>query len=670
MKLTAKLALSQLKVNKRRTIWTIIGIIFSSAIITTVFSLGFGSGLEFVDRLIGDSDLRGNYEQTISGLAFVMSLIVMGISVVVVSNAFRVSASERSAQFGILKSVGATKKQIVSTVLYEGLFLTIIGIPVGIALGFLFQFIGIHVINHFLERMLGDESMVRGVHDGAWMHFIFSFNALFLSIGISFFTVIISAWLPAKKVAKISAINAIRGVGEIQVKNKKTYTTPLIRKIFGYEGALSAKFLKRSKRNFRATVVSISFSIIIFIMAGSFLTQMSTMVNLLWEDIDATGQLIFRNYRTHELADDGSRINTSRTISTTEINDLTAQLQNLLMEEETIFAINANTETYRLQVLLSDDMIAREFREISEFITVDGVPSEETFLNVTLISLDPVNYELLSKLAGVPVGSNILLNRRQFTFWDTGRQIDFEPLVFSEQTLNLSGRDANDEFYNIEIPLHAQLTGSQIPNEIWHLTSGDFTIVVPQTAGEHAHWFIDSLNQEEIISYAIDNIFADLIAEESGFFSAIDVEVEMQRNRDMSNLVMFLVYGFVGVLIIIGLTSVISTISENVRSRAKEFATLQSVGMTSNGIKKMLQLESIFCSIKALIIGIPVGFLGAYGLNVMMGITTAFGFEIPWLTTIQAVIGVFIITWLTMLVVANRLKQGNIIETIRSGSGI
>jgi len=236
MKLTAKLALSQLKVNRKRTIWTLIGIMLSSAIITTVFSLGFGSGLEFVDRLIGDSDLRGNYEQTISGLAFVMSLIVMGISVVVVSNAFRVSASERSAQFGILKSVGATKKQIVSTVLYEGLFLTIIGIPVGIALGFLFQFIGIHVINHFLERMLGDESMVRGVHDGAWMHFIFSFNALFLSIGISFFTVIISAWLPAKKVAKISAINAIRGVGEIQVKNKKTYTTPLIRKIFGYEG--------------------------------------------------------------------------------------------------------------------------------------------------------------------------------------------------------------------------------------------------------------------------------------------------------------------------------------------------------------------------------------------------------------------------------------------------
>ena len=668
MKLTARLALSQLKVNKRRTIWTIIGIILSAAIITTVFSLGFGSGLEFIDRLIGDSDSREVYEQTVSGLAFVMSLITMGISIVVVSNAFRISASERSAQFGILKSVGATKKQIVSTVLYEGLFLTIIGIPIGIALGFLFQFIGIHVINHFLERMLDAESVVRGVYDGVWVYYIFSFNALILSIGISFFTVIISAWLPARKIAKISAINAIRGIGEVQVKNKKTFTTPLISKIFGYEGALSAKFLKRSKRNFRATVVSISFSIIIFIMAGSFLTQMSTMVTLLWPDTDATGQLIFWSYSNREIDDNGNEIDNSRLISTVEMHDLATQLQEVMDEQETIFAFNVNSEIYRLQLPSTDEMLAREWQEIYELIyTGFGVPNE-FHLNVNLISLDPVNYKLLSELADVPVGSNILLNRRQFSLWDTNRLLDFEPIEFSGQTLTLTGRGAYGESYSMEMPLDAQLTGDQIPNEILQFASGDLIIVVPETVGSSVSWMTNTENQEEVIRYAVDNIFADLIAEESGRFVTFDIEREIQRNRDMTNLVMFLVYGFIGVLITIGITSVISTISENVRSRAKEFAVLQSIGMTSEGIKKMLQLESIFCSIKALAIGIAIGLIGAYWLNVMMGLTASFHFVIPWLVAIQAVVGVFIITWLTMLVVANRLKQGNIIETIRSGS--
>ena len=670
MKLTAKLALSQLKVNKRRSIWTLVGIVLSSAIITTVFGLGFGSGLEFIDRLIGESELRPLYEQTISGLAFTMSLIVMGISIVVVSNAFRVSASERSAQFGILKSVGATKKQIVSTVLYEGLFLTIIGIPVGLSLGFLFQFIGIEIINSFLDRITDTDSIIQGVQGGLNVNFIFSTTAFILSIAVSFLTVMISAWLPAKKVAKISAIDAIRGTGEVQVKNKRIYTTSLIGKFFGYEGALSAKFLKRSKRNFRATVISISFSIIIFIIAGSFFTQMSTMVSLLWEDIDATGELTFRGHESREQLDDGNTITTGRQISTAEMLDLTTQLQRVMSENDTIFAFNQNYHNYQLNSYRNDEMLASQWREIYDYLYMGPGVLEEFGLNVTFVSLDKANYERLSELAGVPIGSNILLNRKQFHFWDSGRRIEFEPLVFSEQTLTLTGRNREDgELYNIEIPLHAELTGGNIPYELFNFVNGDIIIVVPDTEGRAVSWIINSENQGEIISYAIDNVLADLIAEESGNLWALDIERELQRERDMNNLMMFLVYGFVVTLIAIGLTSVISTISENVRSRAKEFAVLQSVGMTSSGIKKMLQLESIFCSIKALTAGIPIGLIGAYLMNIVMGVTIDFLFEIPWLITIQAVVGVFIITWLTMLVVASKLKNGNIIETIRSGSG-
>jgi len=132
MKLTARLALSQLKVNRRRTIWTLMGIVLSTAMLMTIYGLGFGTGLDWVDRISHNSELREVYFAFIRGLAMVMSVIVIAISIIVISNAFRVSASERMMQFGILKSAGATKGQIMQTMIYEGIFLTIVGIPIGV----------------------------------------------------------------------------------------------------------------------------------------------------------------------------------------------------------------------------------------------------------------------------------------------------------------------------------------------------------------------------------------------------------------------------------------------------------------------------------------------------------------------------------------------------------
>lgn len=133
---------------------------------------------------------------------------------------------------------------------------------------------------------------------------------------------------------------------------------------------------------------------------------------------------------------------------------------------------------------------------------------------------------------------------------------------------------------------------------------------------------------------------------------------------------MFFVFGFVGTLILIGLTNVISTISENVKTRSGEFAVLQSVGMTSGGIKRMLNLESVFSSLRALIIGAPLGILGNYGIYLAMRNMGVFNFSIPWLWIISSVLAIFLVTWLTMRYAANKLKSRNIIETIRSGSGM
>jgi len=129
------------------------------------------------------------------------------------------------------------------------------------------------------------------------------------------------------------------------------------------------------------------------------------------------------------------------------------------------------------------------------------------------------------------------------------------------------------------------------------------------------------------------------------------------------------VYSFIVILTLIGLTSVISTISTNVRMRSREFAVLQSVGMTYGGLKHMLNLESIMCSAKSLLWGLPIAISLTYLIHLPISSTFPITYQLPWLAIIQCVAGVFAITWVTMRFSVSRLRNENIVESIRSETG-
>src|SRR5690606_3342723 len=130
--------------------------------------------------------------------------------------------------------------------------------------------------------------------------------------------------------------------------------------------------------------------------------------------------------------------------------------------------------------------------------------------------------------------------------------------------------------------------------------------------------------------------------------------------RDITRLILVFIYGFVTMLTLIGLTNVISTISTNVLFRAREFAALRSVGVTPAGLKRMLTLESILCSVKSLVIGVPLGMLGSYLLYRAFSSPVELDFAIPWCT-----LGVIAVTWIIMRFSLSRLRDDNIVETIR-----
>jgi putative ABC transport system permease protein len=130
------------------------------------------------------------------------------------------------------------------------------------------------------------------------------------------------------------------------------------------------------------------------------------------------------------------------------------------------------------------------------------------------------------------------------------------------------------------------------------------------------------------------------------------------------------VYGFVALLTLIGLTNVISTISANVRMRSREFAILQSVGMTRGGLKRMLNFESVICTSKSLIIGLPLAIALTYFINLPVRAAFPIPYKFPLLPCIYCALLVFAITWATMRYSTKRLNSGSLIENIRGTDGV
>ena len=179
--------------------------------------------------------------------AIIIALIVFG-SVSLIYNAFSISVSERTRQFGLLSSVGATKKQLRRMVLFEALAVSAVGIPLGILVGI--GGIGITLL------LIGDKfsSIVR---TDTPMRICVSWQAVVIAAAIALITVLISAWIPSMRATGVSAVEAIRQSMDIKVSGRPVRTSKLAFKLFGLPGILAGKHYKRNRKKYRTTVVSL-----------------------------------------------------------------------------------------------------------------------------------------------------------------------------------------------------------------------------------------------------------------------------------------------------------------------------------------------------------------------------------------------------------------------------
>ena len=151
------------------------------------------------------------------------------------------------------------------------------------------------------------------------------------------------------------------------------------------------------------------------------------------------------------------------------------------------------------------------------------------------------------------------------------------------------------------------------------------------------------------------------------YISIFDYEENVRQFNAVMLIVGIFVYGFIGVISLIGMTNIFNTISTNMQLRSKEFASLKSIGMTKKEFNRMIRLESLMYGIKSLIIGIPLGVFGVFAIfSAFSNGNVPMSFVFPWKAILISIAAVIIVVWLIMKYSISKVNKQNIIETIRN----
>ena len=573
-----------------------------------------------------------------------LSLGVMAIvAAFLIRNSFNISITERVRQFGILASVGARPRQIRHMVYQEGGMVGLIAIPLGLVLGAGATAAIIAIINNLVGSLF-DASLL----------FYIPLEAYLLIIGIGMIIIILSAASPAIVASRVSPIAALRNVQDVKLKAKKVRTPKFLQRVWGIGGVIAHKNLKRSRQKYRTTVVSIVISVAVFIGIATFMDYGHKVVGLFFED---TGS----NYVI--------------TQGSVELYEKVAQKFNL--KEYAYYQIPGqgtieNAENGKMVPRTRLYVVSRdEFVRFAKRVGYRGDDyASQVILQDNYTSTDSSGSIQTKRSTEYKVGDFVRLRLQKMSMDST----DTEDPNHDEQT------DIVDyKFINKDVTLRiTQITDEAPLGESNHtLYTGGIAYVSEENSVymENRDFFHANTMQikdsgvgEKITNYLDTDKTIQNLDTDQGFYYQ-DIEKEMQVTRNTILLSEILIYGFVIVVSLIGVTNIFNTITTNIALRAKEFAILKSIGMSQKEFNHMVRLESVLYTTRALMIGLPIGLLISYGIYKLLdGGMLKFGWLIPWWAIATSIVAVALLVASIMRYSTRRIRKQNIIETIRKES--
>lgn len=576
-----------------------------------------------------DGGLSENTMNVLYGIAGVIIVIIVVSSVFVIRNSFAISVAEKTKQYGMLASVGATKKQIRETVLLEGTYIGAIAIPLGILCGIVAIVVLLWIVNYLIGDMM----------DGVVFIYNVPLLPILLSIVISAITIYLSCIIPAIRASRISPIEAIRGNEDIKIKAKKIKTSKLTKKIFGIGGVIASKNLKRNKKKYRTTVISLVVSIAIFISLSSFLDYGKRAVGLYYTDMKYNVDVYNGDIELYnEIAQLNNIDDYSYSFTTSAIIDIEKYGSEYGKEISNInrtYYEEAERET-EYQDTIAVIMFNNNY--FKKFIKELGL-NENDYKNIAILEDDEFEYNedgtsVLRNYYNIKEGEIITINlngeERQVTI---AKRSDQRPMGFEGSYATGGWIFVSEDFMEDK------------ENEV--ITTG---------------MYINSSDASQL-ERDINNIIADNDSYKNVHITNLAEFADQERRILL--LVSIFLYGFITVITLIGVTNIFNTITTNMILRSKEFANLKSIGMTTKEFNKMIRLESLLYGLKSLLIGIPIGLLGSFCIYQAFKNSVDFGYMIPWVSILISIIFVFIIVGATMKYSLSKINKQNIIETIR-----
>ena len=583
-----------------------------------------------VNKYLIDLETNPISSSSISGLGIVVS-IVIGIivftSVFCIKNSFDISITEKIKQYGMLRSVGATKKQIKRNVFYEATILGLIGIPLGILLGYLASYILIIISNYYLSDM---------IQASFKLEFAFSIIAVLIAILLGIVTIYFSAFRSAKRASKVSPIDSIRNSANIKINPKKIKSPKFIKKIFGMGGEIAFKNLKRNKKKYRTTVISIVVSVFVFIALSGFM-------GLAFQQVD--NELKVSDFNISLNAKISDKDDYNKFVETVKLDNI--ENYALLRYSEMSFIGTHYSKEYL------DFLNIQQNEQDEEYITVYAIGEQQYKKYIKSLGL---NYDdikdkaiLLDKEYQVKADESNKTSKKYI------RMFDFNVGDIIDSTITSTNKNVKIEVgYLTEI----KPFGLKNMSSRYIVVSDEMFDNIAESKG------LDILYKSNNANKLQDDIEDYLKGEEYYRINNKDEDVKQMSN--LFTLVGIFLYGFIIVISLIGITNIFNTITTNMELRKQEFAMLKSVGMTTKEFNRMIRLESLFMGVKSLFFGIPIGIALSYIIYHFLSEESGIPYKLPIVAIIISIAVVFILISLIMKYSMSKINKQNTIETIRN----
>ena len=592
--------------------------------------------------LYGESTY-GNVMSSMGGMMIIMLSLVSIGCIIVIYNSFAISVMERKKEFGLLSSIGATKRQLSHTVFFEAV---VVGV-IGIILGILGAYIGIGTV------ILIINNLISGILEYK-LHLVT--NPLFIIIPVIFMIIVIgvSAFIPSRRASKVSPIEAIRQNDDIKINKKKIRTSKLVLKLFGIEGEIALKNIKRNKKKYRVTIVSLFISIVLFISFSSYMNYtLNTASSVMGE--------VPYDYQISYFGDDNNKE------ALDKINEIVKSSD---VKEYVSYSVGNLS-------IIGDYIYSDEYLDFyKNAYGDDGIKALNNlkYQSIYILVLDDNSYNKYKKLIGLDKDSVILLNRFKGVSYGNNKRVNYDIPVINSGDINIKICNFDDDEENVDTTKYCNknIDNIFVTNKSFDLIEefsymDDFKLIVNKKLYDSISDGGADFTQFNIISDNTNNI--DKLTKELDKYNNvnyINIKESMKQTNNLILVVKILMYGFISLVTLIGVTSVFNTISTSMALRKREFAVLRSIGLTRGGFNKMLFFESLFFGMKSLIFALPVSIgvtiLIHYSLADMVSISTII---IPWKAIIISIVSVFIIVLLTMMYSSSKIKKHNIIEQIR-----